>query len=256
MPIGITFSYSVMAAAVSLKESIQKFLDEKPAPFDIYDVTLTTRMQAAVDRFDIKRSSTYDHYGNADDLVNLSDFLGGIGMNTPADVEIMGEIVRGITKKICAAYSKDSAWVTVRVSTPNKLFGEPRWHVDGLFFLEHDPKIPQSKFIFTIKGPGTLLADVSEELRGEFTAVRMVVGDDAKAFDLRAARNKVISASAETEKKLSQLHNSKGVIILVGNPTDAAIHSEPSIDAPRIFLSVLPGDSADVSGLQKRFAKP
>lgn len=48
------------------------------------------------------------------------------------------------------------------------------------------------------------------------------------------------------DAKIIQLNNSQGLIFLSGNMDHCAIHSEPNITEPRIFLSIVFADEENI----------
>lgn len=55
---------------------------------------------------------------------------------------------------------------------------------------------------------------------------------------------------ANALKDFNQLEKNKGLIFLAGRE-DALLHSEPKMDLPRIFISILPGTEEEIAGLKK-----
>ena len=54
---------------------------------------------------------------------------------------------------------------------------------------------------------------------------------------------------------ISEVHVGKkgqGAFLIVGDKNSSAIHSEPKIDEPRIFLSILPGDPDEIEEFRVR----
>jgi len=51
-----------------------------------------------------------------------------------------------------------------------------------------------------------------------------------------------------------QVENDEGLIFFTGSSTvNGALHSEPKVDAPRMFISILPSTEENIMALKKRW---
>jgi hypothetical protein len=66
-------------------------------------------------------------------------------------------------------------------------------------------------------------------------------------------RNKL---AVKFKKYKNQIKTKQGIIFYTGTNTnniDGLIHSEPNMDQPRFFISILPGNESELNGLIKRW---
>lgn len=226
----------------NLSISMHKFLDNPSnESFKLFDIKYTKKEKKCLDLFNVDDFYNYDHYGSSE-LLGLQDFL---GKNTKKCIDTVYILIQRITNDVLKAYKKDYCWLTVRISLPNNSYDIPRWHTDGNFYDSIKKNEKQSKFIITLKGPGTLLINPDDDTRDKFSSLnthKILTKDEIrmKGYDLLKNEN-IIKA------------NNQGIIFFVGNVELAAIHSEPPINEKRIFLSILPGHESEINELKKRW---
>lgn len=136
-------------------------------------------------------------------------------------------------------FNKESVWVMVRVTLPNNEFDIPRWHKDG-YYIESEEKT--YKLVFTVKGAPTRFAEMTDV--GKYKELEKYEEDDIEI------RKKFMSAVKETDP----ISKDQATMYLVGGE-DAKVHSEPPIDAPRIFMSVVPGSREQIEKFKERYEK-
>ena len=142
---------------------------------------------------------------------------------------------------------------------PTNAYDIPRWHKDGTFFV--DSNNLQSKFVTVLKGPGTLFIKKSKLVNEIY---------DKNINDMRKKINKSIpelendirnsfrkKLAVKFKKYKNQIKTKQGTIFYTGtntnNNTNGLIHSEPNMDQPRFFISILPGNVSELNGLIKRW---
>jgi hypothetical protein len=221
-----------------LQRQISEYLSKPDKAYKRFEVDISDKLKNAVDKFDIQEPNTFDHYGYSDkiDLEKLDKFLLDLGQNDKESLIIIQKFIVKLLKKVCDGYDKDSAWLKIGVSLPHHSFDIPRWHTDGRFFEKVEGEF-QSKFVMVIKGPGTLFCDPNKEIRKKFF----------DAFIGRADMNKRLELQEILKsEKVIQMPNNQGAIFLVGDQNYSAIHSEPPMTEPRIFISILPGTNKQI----------
>ncbi len=244
---------------------IKEFLDDHGnQTFKVFEIRYTSKQKKCLDDFNITVQDKYEHFGSLD-LPKLRDFLETVGENSKDCIIILEKLIKRLVAIVCEGYNRTSVWVSLRVTLPNKEFDIPRWHVDGNFYnlqkireaqiakIENLDPIEiemQSKFITTLKGPGTLFCQASQQMRNEFFDIK----DKFPLVQEEYQKNKLKRYEVIKSCKIKQLMNNQGAIFLVGHDY-AAIHSEPKLDEPRIFLSILPGHPTEIQELKTRWKR-
>jgi hypothetical protein len=246
------------------KSIIKEYLKKLPKNYLTFDIKYTKKESDYLNNFNIKNNSTFDHYGNIDQLDNikLNDFLNKIGDNQ--NINIINKIIHKLTNKITESYNTKYCWMTIRVSLPHHYFDIPRWHKDGNFF---NSETVQSKFVTILKGPGTLFIKESKKVNeiynknNEKIKKCYIKNKITKMLDneIENKYRKILAKKLKNVKQ-NQLGPTQGLIFLVGNNKNkdliGLMHSEPKNDTPRIFISILPGSETEIMDLhQKRFGK-
>jgi len=212
---------------------MKQYLEDPNTEFKRFEIHLSDKLKQSLSDINIEYKNTFDHYGYANklDLERLNNFFINIGQNDKQNLVIIENFIAKLTKKVCDEYNRDSVWLTIRVTLPNNEFNIPRWHIDGNFF-ERVNNEHQSKFIMTLKGPGTLLCNANETTRKIF----FENFQGSREISERHKLDEILKS-----QKVIQLQNNQCAIFLVGDRNIAAIHSEPPVTEPRIFISILPG---------------
>ena len=115
-----------------------------------------------------------------------------------------------------------------------------------------------------LKGPGTLFIKKSKKVNKIYEENNEQIFDEYKKLSEKTSNefNEVIDnkyqkilANKLKDIKSNQLKSNQGLIFLVGknNLGYSLLHSEPKIDTPRIFISILPGSKSEILELQKRW---
>jgi hypothetical protein len=98
------------------------------------------------------------------------------------------------------------------------------------------------KFAMVFKGPSTLFYNLPEEWREHFKANQ---NQNNRAY----LAEWLGSVGIESPKK------GEGAIFISGGfyPVPTGVHSEPKIDQPRLFFSVVPADECDLKWMNENF---
>ena len=121
-----------------------------------------------------------------------------------------------------------------------------------------------------MKGAGTLLTEFKKNERSQIhdeylkirnsceneTYSKIIDGKTIYKTDIKKdliIRKKILKLFKN--QKIIQLKNNECVVILTRNDRDetfCAFHSEPKMNEPRLFLSILPGTFDEITNLKKR----
>ncbi len=252
------------------KENIKEYLENDPKQFIIFDIKYSQEFKDCIDNFNIIKFSQYDNYGD-NNLDDLKDFLFTIGSNTQEQVCIMDKIIKDITKIVMSGYDKiyTHYWLTIRAALPNQDYDIPRWHCDGNYFYKETSKEEKTffdrpnltKFITVIQGPGTLfLKTTNPKERDLFNSTiaeeskKSYERDKEKHYEDVIEVRKAIDCKIKGERIQS---NKYQAAIFVSSIKDSdydkcGIHSEPPINTPRLFLSIVPATKDEVEMLKIR----
>lgn len=190
-----------------------------------------------LNQFKIESSNSYDRFGNLQLLQEeLPGFLRSLGENDEQLIQKITKIICELASYVSQASRKETSWVCVRASTPNRDYDIPRWHWDGYYYSPYSGFV--FKFATVLKGNPTLFYQLPKDLRKIFKQ-----HSDDRAF-LSQLLN---SENIETTKP------GQGAFFIVGDNNRAAAHSEPKMDGERLFFSILPGNEDEINELNVRW---
>lgn len=260
--------------------SIKKYIESDKKDFKIFPIKFTQTETEAISKLSITKKDYFDYYGDLNSL-DFKNFFSKVGENDLKNIKVIEKIIKKVTRKVLSGASlepkfgsgMDHFWMSVRVTMPNNLFDIPRWHYDGTYFSNIDE---QAKFAMVLKGPGTLFIKKSKKVMESFDKIQdklrkdllelnknLIGSSDFKTqFENQVKTDekyRPIYAKELSKYKIKQLKNNQGVVFWGGkNNNTRALHSEPKMDQPRIFISILPGTKAMVKEReekQKQFEK-
>jgi len=146
---------------------------------------------------------------------------------------------------------EDAYWFALKIGYPDPDFDVRRWHTDGQFWdLALNEGRTSYKIATVFKGAPTLLVDAIADERAQLLANRDKVyakmgHEDAEMEERRTG--------AELLSHLPVQKCEPGEAVIFRNRAfpgcPAAVHSEPPINEPRIFCSVLFGTQAAIACL-------
>jgi hypothetical protein len=252
------------------KDNIQEYLENNPKQFIIFNINYSQESKDCIDNFNITEFLSYDNYGD-NNLDDLKDFLLKLGSNKDKQVCIMEKIIKDITKIVMSGYNKiyTNYWLTIRATLPDPYFDIPRWHCDGNYFYKEISSYEKptfnrpnlSKFVTVLQGPGTLfLKTTTQKERDLF--ITTIAEESQKSYkrdkkthyeDIIEVR-KIIDTKIKGERIQSDKYQAAIFISKIEENDKAicGIHSEPPINVPRLFLSIVPATKDEVEIHKKR----
>jgi len=174
--------------------------------------------------------------------------------NTEEDCVIYAQIILRMVKFVGNFKETDSCILIIRLTTPSDEFEIPRFHHDGVFFHPKNGKIIQEKFVLSIRGAGTILSEPNELTRERVFEIFNNRDIDSEEISVRKELAKIIG------EQIYQPTNNQGVFMKIFeyNPennqfdfSNSAIHSEPNITQPRLFISIVPGSADQINETTK-----
>ncbi len=246
-----------MSLAESIKAKRRLLTDES---FFVVDMDLSNEEQECLLNIKIEKElEQFDYYGSDGSKLetDLFEYFTDVGDNTALDISCISQLITRLSKDMIEGFEEESVWIMVRVFMPNNAYDIPRWHHDGNYF-KTSKKV--YKFVSALRGPQTLFAEkidakrFSELLRknSDNYIENIIKNNNPEKFkteDLKIRRELI-----ETVKEINICKEGQVVIYLVGDEK-AAIHSEPKMNTPRIFISILPGSKTQIDEWKNRKSK-
>jgi len=252
------------------KKNIQEYLENDPKQFIIFDIKYSQESKDCIDNFNITEFLEYHNYSD-NNFDDLKDFILKLGSNSDKQVCIMDKIIKDITKIVMSGYDKiyTHYWLTIRATLPHPEFDIPRWHCDGNYFYK-EPSADEkttfdrpnlTKFVTVLQGPGTLfLKTTTQEERDLF--ITTITEERQKSYkrDKKTHYEDIIEVRKAIDCKIKgariQADKYQAAIFIstIKKCDDAkcGIHSEPPINVPRLFLSIVPATKDEVEIQKKR----
>ncbi len=253
---------------------IHNYLESDKKDFKTFPIKFTKTELDSLTKLSITKNDYFDYYGNLNSL-DFKNFFSKNGENELKNIKVIEKIIKKITNKVLHGFGSgmDHFWMSVRVTTPNNSFDIPRWHYDGTYFANIKE---QAKYAMVLKGPGTLFIKKSKKVIESYNKIqdksrkellelykKLIDPNDFKTQFENQVKNdekyRPIYAKEMSKYKIKQVKNNQGVIFWGGqNDNTSALHSEPKIDQPRLFISILPGTKSMIEEReqkQKQFEK-
>ncbi len=225
--------------------------------FDFFDLNLSPQDIEIVQSIVIDEANSFDkhetialnYYGNLDGyLQKVTDFLKKFG-NSQEDSLAAAQVMYKIIENCLTLSDCPEAWIAIRVFKKNKTYHEVRWHIDESLY-KTDSKYSY-KLTCVLKGASTLLCDVSDETRTEFFKIQANKSQQRQYHTTKSVRSRL--ADLLQSHTTYQAEFGQGIMFIMGDKTIGAIHSEPAIDEPRIFISIVPGSHDQIQELYNRW---
>lgn len=242
----------------------KEYLRSDNYDFKTFSMGYTKSEKERIKRFDLKESKTFSHYGSISDMEELNSFLFNIGTNTQDDIKKMRKLIMNIIHTVLKVYKKKHFWLDIRVTQPKHDYDTPRWHKDGRIFSSDPNELYTSKFVTVLKGPGTLLIKGTDKVNQihinnfEKQCKEAIPPKNTKMSIEQSIRiqekYRPILTKELADEKIVQVKNTQGLIFFTGvSMEQGALHSEPPINEPRMFISILPSSEANIIALKKRW---
>lgn len=245
-------------------KKIKEFIEEKSSTYQIFDIVYNKKEKDVIQKFLIENHCGFNFKGNLNELKEenkLQTFLENIGSNSEENIRIIYKIINKLIKKVLLSYSLDYFWISIRISLPHNDFKIPRWHCDGYYFKDHDAL--QAKFLTVLKGPGTLFIEDQNKALKIFNKIQKKELLERRKYNYNKSSNnfkkleeierdfKTIYVEELKMFEKSQLNNNQG-LVFKRNKNKCLIHSEPNINEPRFFISILPGTNKNIEELKRK----
>ena len=244
-------------AYLSIISAIESLSDYNSYAF--FDLHLSEFEISYLETLQVNTTDEYNNYGEHRALfLGIVKFLQNIGNDQNTGQSVAG-IIENVVKEVVIASGKENAWIALRAFTQTNAYDLPRWHTDGNFYFTGDISW-QYKFAICLKEASTLFYPLPGEMRDDFFAVQQKVKfaynpggslnreTSAKLiYENRIAFDEMLNRSSSVKASLGQ-----GAVSTVGS-TNSAVHSEPPIREPRLFLSIVPGSTLQIEELYKRW---
>jgi hypothetical protein len=232
----LVFASSIFG--VDLKEKIEE-LQSNPYGFVFADLGLSQEDLSLFGEIVFEKERFYHQFGEIENTEEkISAFLSQIGNNEPNLTAKAAHIIAEITYDMMEASGKETGWIHLRCSLPTDRYDQPRWHMDGYYYiLEGKDDVPL-KFSATFAGTPTLFYFLPQELR--------------KTAKLHERDRSFMKELCKPEGIVSASRGSGSIFIGGLGPGLAALHSEPPIHEKRIFFSFVPCTETQIGVLKKR----
>ena len=242
------------------KNNMERAIDEinksNTLSFQFVDIELSPKEKIAIDNSEVTKPGEYNYYGigSNPELVNkIAIFLDSLGKANKSKL-LANVLVNRIMKSFVGVLDVDSIWLTIRaIPSAVSYYDIPRWHFDGKFY--DSDSAYQLKLAGVLKGPATLFKENTKEMRNVFVPIfeEHIRSPEYKNRDKEKdlERRKIMDEKIREFNTMTPKEN-QVVIFVVGNKERDAIHSEPKIDGPRIFFSIVAGNKDQIKEMANR----
>ena len=211
---------------------------QAPYAVSFCDMNFTQEDIDLINRLDIAESYDHNQFGNFDQLEQrVTKLLTTIGNNDPEVVVRIAHIISDITNKVMVISGEETAWISLRAFIPSHDYDMPRWHMDGYYFTPQDKSTVMYKFAITLLGDGTMFYPVEADQRREVW---------------RKTINRPYMRDYCKQEQIIHAHQGQGAFFVSCRTTQSALHSEPPITKPRLFLSIVPCNEKQIEELKKK----
>jgi len=252
--IAVFIFYNINCIDSDLPKKVAQLTVEHPfAFFDLQisqqDLNFLQSLPIGVsDQFKKHETIALNHYGNLDGYQGeIFEYLISLGCDQDRAFKA-AEIMYNIVHDILNLLDQPEAWVAIRSFTSNHSYDEARWHIDESL---HTTDCGYSyKVIVALKGASTLLCNPSATVRAEFFKTRSTASQSRNnaAQSVRTRLANLLSNSIVLSAKKGQ-----AAVFIMGSEKFGAIHSEPIINEPRIFMSIVPGNHDQITELYDKW---
>jgi hypothetical protein len=241
MPPPYTYVYETPSLKAELVQAYTRIKEE--SSFALFSLSLSVEEKLLAESTQVRGHKVYNNFGELEHLKQgLEAYFRLLG-NQEKQAQDMAALVARKVDEILKGLGQETAWVTLRA---NNSLDHPRWHTDGYFFEPFEGL--GYKAAFALKGPGTLCyatkAAQQPVLHGLLTD---------ESLSPQGLQERLTSLVDPTQVQATPA--GKGLLFVVGDPFRSAIHSEPIIQADRLFVSIVPGSHVQIQQLRERWQK-
>lgn len=261
----------------NMKNTLDSLLNSKTKWYDTVNIDISKEDRDVIDKLKIPPGKAYNFYGKVNESEQkryMKDFIKTLKKDDDNDDDDSNKVSNIIVSKLIMPFLQacdmDSAWILIRVTEPYNEYDIPRWHCDGNFYqpsAKSKPYAGQYKIILALRGPGTLFMkenkDALNKLNDIYDMMRLETQEKTKDINKKdidklhqisfkiqdSFRTKIADEMKDFPRE--QANNNEAVIFMSGDMDRCLIHSEPPIDANRIFISIVPGNNRDITDMAK-----
>lgn len=237
-----------------LQKKVSQLTVEHPfAFFDLQisqqDLDLLQSLSIGVsDEFKKHETIALNHYGTLDGYQHeIFEYLKSLGCDNDRALKA-AEIMYNIVHDILISLDQPEAWIAIRSFKSNHSYDEPRWHIDES--LHTTDSGYSYKIIVALKGASTLLCNPSATVRAEFFKTRSTASQ-SRNNATQSVRTRL--ANLLTNSIVLSAKKGQAAVFIMGSEKFGAIHSEPVINEPRIFMSIVPGNHDQITELYNKW---
>lgn len=205
-------------------------------PYTHIDLGLTSEEIDSLDKLSITHFNEKVFYGQLNNLLNdIETYLISLA-NSLEVAKNAAKIISAIINQVIAAYKETTAFVILRpTAAAHNFFDTPRWHLDGNFF--EAPTVREHKVVMTLKGDnmGTLFYKADS---GDRTKVQKSGEEVGKNFENEPVIRQVLADQLNDVNKIDPTPKHYATRFATG--PEGAVHAEPKMIGPRLFLSIMP----------------
>lgn len=237
----------------SIVNAIKSFDNEI---YKLININIDSNDLEIINNLSITTFDTFDYFSYEDiKFSKIKHFLKKIcSTNSAKNINVLYKVIKRIYKSVVTGYASEAYWLSLRITPGSNVFEIPRWHVDGIFNLDHTTNI-ETKFIVTLKGDhncGTKLFPMSSEEYEFFRNVNKNINTLSVSY---IEKRKMLIEQMPLLNDKNRIIISKigeGIIFQSVKSGTGAVHSEPHCTTSRIFLSILPSTVNALTEFKKR----
>jgi hypothetical protein len=253
--------YLILKSTMDINTSIYSLLKSKDESFIFVNLDINKTDTSIIKSLKIDHDSQFSYFGKFD---KLSESINIFFLEYTTQPVLSKKLANIFMNKIVEPYLKatfnEYLWLTIRISVPNNDFDIHRWHADGYYYnvAEYSKKqLPQVKLAGALIGPTTLFINKSGLNEMYYDMFReLYKGFDYKNFDVnKDIENRKFIDNVLSKYDIVQPQENQASIFIVGLQNKSAIHSEPKMNANRLFYSIVSGNKNEIKDLATKWNK-
>ena len=193
----------------------------------------------------VGQTLAYDNFGALNSLQpDLTRFFSELGNDAQSARDAAKSVTRFV-QNCLIGLSAETAWITLRASTPMHNFDIPRWHRDCYYYTPYNGE--PRKVVLTLKGRERVSTCFHWQTSPASTICRASCRTTIPEREIKIA-------TLVGEAHGSQAATREPYLYLTGC-NHAAIHSEPPIHEDRLFMSIVPGSTFQIADLRQSWER-